>query len=61
MTFSDTDMQELGRSTQKKIHNTRSVPLKYVSDIMQSEEAFTVEECKHTHTHTHTHTHPVYI
>ena len=27
-----------------------SVPLKYVSDILQTEEAFTVEEYKHTHT-----------
>ena len=30
------------------------VPLKYVLDILQSEEIFTVEEYKHTHTHTHT-------
>ena len=28
-----------------------SEPLKYVLDILQSEEAFTVEEYKHTHTH----------
>ena len=26
-----------------------SVPLKYVPDILQSEEAFTVEEYKYTH------------
>ena len=30
--------------------------LKYVSDILQTEKAFTVEEYKHTHTYTHTHT-----
>ena len=34
-----------------------SVPLRYVSDILQTEEAFTLEEYKHTHTHTLTHTH----
>ena len=33
------------------------MPLKYVSDILQMKEAFTVTEYKHTHTHTHTHTH----
>ena len=56
MAFSDTEMKELGKSTQINIHNTRSLirALKYVSDILQTEEAFTVE--KHTHTHTHTHT-----
>ena len=30
-----------------------SVPLKYVSDILQTEEAFTVEEYTHSHIHTH--------
>ena len=29
------------------------MPLKYVLNILQLEEAFTVEEYKHTHTHTH--------
>ena len=29
----------------------------YVSDVLQSEEAFTVDEFTHTHIHTHTHTH----
>ena len=65
MTFSDTEMKELGRSTQINIRNTRSLirALNYVSDILQKEEAFTVEEYKHTHTrarahiHIHTHTH----
>ena len=50
-------MKELARSTQINIHNIRSLirALKYVSDILQTEEAYTVEEYKHTHTHTHTH------
>ena len=34
-----------------------SSPLKYVLDILQTEEAFTVEEYRDTHTHTHAHTH----
>ena len=52
MVFSDTVMKELGRSTQINIHNTRSLirALKYVSEILQMEEAFTAEEYKHTHT-----------
>ena len=40
----------------KWIFTTRdrwSVPLKYVLDILQSEEAFTVAEYKYTHTHKH--------
>ena len=62
MAFSATEIKELGRSTQINIRNTRSLirALKYVSDILQTEEAFTVEEYKPTHTHTHahnTHTH----
>ena len=69
MTFSDIEMKELGKSTQINIYNTRSLirALKYVSDILQTEEAFTMEEYththtytpmhKHTHTQTHTHTH----
>ena len=57
MTFPDNEMKELGRSTQINIHNTESLirALKYVSDILQREEAFTVAEHKHTHTRTHTH------
>ena len=58
MTFSDTAMVELGIMQSTNIHNTRSLirTLKYVLDILQTEEAFTVKEYKHTHTHTHTHT-----
>ena len=36
-------------------------PLRHVSDILQAEEAFTVEEYKHTNTHTHTHTHTMFV
>ena len=59
MTFSDMEMMELGRKHPTNIHNTRSLipTLKYVLGILQTEEAFTVEEYKHTNTHTHTHTH----
>ena len=62
MTFSDTAMMELGITQSTNIHNTRSLihTLKYVLDILQTEEAFTVEEYKHTHTHTHTHTQTLY-
>ena len=54
MTFSDTAMMELGITQSTNIHNTRSLirTLKYVLDILQTEEAFTVEEYKHTHTYT---------
>ena len=50
MTFSDTAMMELGITQSINIHNIRSLirTLKYVLDILQTEEAFTVEE---THTH----------
>ena len=59
MAFSETEIKELGRSTQINIRNTRSLirALKYVSNILQTEEAFTVEEYKPTHTHTDTHAH----
>ena len=45
-------MKELGSGTTYNTHNTTSLIrfLKYVSDILQTEEAFTVEEYKHTHT-----------
>ena len=59
MTFSDTAMMELGITQSTNIHNTRSLirTLKYVLDILQTEEAFTVNiNNKNTHTHTHTHT-----
>ena len=59
MTYSDTAMMELGITQLANIHNTRSLirTLEYVLDILQTEEAFTVEEHKHTHTHIHTQTH----
>ena len=58
MTISDTEIMELGRKHATNIHNTRLLirRLKYVLDILQTEETFTVEEYKHTHTHTHTNT-----
>ena len=45
-------MRELGGGTTYNTHNTTSLirTLKYVSDILQTEEAFTVEEYQHTHT-----------
>ena len=50
---------ELGITQSTNIYNTRSLicTLKYVLDILQTEEAFMLEEYKHTHTHTHTRTH----
>ena len=59
MAFSDTEMMELGRKHPTNIHNIRSLirTVKHVLDILQMEEAFTVEECKHTYTYTYTHTH----
>ena len=55
MTFSDTEMMELGITQSTNIHNTRSLirTLKYVLDILQTEEAFTVEEYKNKYVHTH--------
>ena len=52
-------MMELGRKHPTNIHNTRPLirALKYVLDILQTEEAIMVEEYKQTNTHTHTHTH----
>ena len=54
MTFSDMAMMELAITQSTNIHNTRSLicTLKYVLDILQTEEAFTVEESKDTHTET---------
>ena len=59
MIFSDKEMMELGIKHLTNIHNVRPLirTLKYALDILQTEEAFTMEEYKHTHTHTHTHTH----
>ena len=52
MTFSDTAMMELGITQSANICNTRSLirTLEYVLNILQTEEAFTVEEYTHTHT-----------
>ena len=49
-------MKELGSGTTYNTHNTTSLirTLKYVPDIFQTEEAFTVEEYTHTHTHVST-------
>ena len=54
MIFSDTEMMELDIRHTTNIHNTRSLirTLKYVLEILQTEEAFTVEEYKYIHTHT---------
>ena len=55
MTFSDMEMGELGRKHETNIHNTRSLICnhKYILDILQTEEAFTVEEYKNKYVHTH--------
>ena len=52
MAFSDTAMMELDIRQSTDIHNTRSLilALRYVLEILRTEEAFTVEEYKHTHT-----------
>ena len=52
-------MMELGITQPTNIHNTRSLirTLKYVLNILQTEETFTVKEYKHTHTHAHAHAH----
>ena len=44
---------ELGITQPTSIHNTRSLIriLKYILDILQTEEALTVKEYKHTQTH----------
>ena len=53
MTFSDTEILELGIKHPTNIHNTRPLisTLKYALDILQTEKTFTVEEYKHTRTH----------
>ena len=45
-------MRELGSGIPYNTHNTTSLirTLKYVQDILQTEEAFTVKEYTHTHT-----------
>ena len=59
MTFSDTEMMELGITQSTNIHNTRLLirTLNDVLGILQTEEAFTVEDYTHARTHTHTQTH----
>ena len=46
-------MKELGSGTTYNTHNTTSLirTVKYVQDILQTEEAFTVKEYTHTHIH----------
>ena len=63
MTFSDSEMMELGRKHPTNIDNTRSLirTLKYAFDILQTEEVFTMEEYTHTHTHTHTRHRSIYV
>ena len=54
MILSDIEMKELGSGITYNTHNTTSLirTLKYVSDILLTEEAFTVKGYIHTHTHT---------
>ena len=56
MTFSDTEMMELGRKHPTNIHNTRSLirTLKYVLDICR---IWKKNINTHTDTHTRAHTH----
>ena len=61
MTFLEMEMKEIDRNTCNDTNNITSListRLKYVLDISKTEQAFTVEEYKHTHTNTHTHKHP---
>ena len=59
MTFLEMEMKEIDRNTCNDTNNITSListRLKYVLDISKTEQAFTVEEYKHTHTNTNTHT-----
>ena len=59
MTFLEMEMKEIDRNTCNDTNNITSListRLKYVLDISKTEQAFTVEEYKHTHTNTHAHT-----
>ena len=51
MTYLEMEMKELSRNTWNDTHHTTSfiLPLENVSDVLQMEEASTVEEYKHTH------------
>ena len=57
MTFSDTEIMELGEKHPTNVHNTRSLihTLKYVLNILQTEKALAVE------VHTHKITRSLYI
>ena len=60
LTFSDTEMKELGRSPSDTHNKSWSKHLKYVTDILQSEETSSwkiINTHTHTHTHKHTNTH----
>ena len=55
MAFSEMEMRELGRNTWNDTHNITSlirIPQKSQSVILETEDALTVEEYKHTNTHT---------
>ena len=55
MAFSEMKMRELGRNIWNDTHNITSLirtPQKSQSVILETEDALTVEECKHTYTHT---------
>ena len=58
MAFSEMEVRELGRNTQNDTHNITSLirTPQVFSGISQAEEAFAVEEYKHTDTQTHRHT-----
>ena len=58
MAFSEMEMRELGRNTWNDTHNITSLirTPQVFSGISQAEEAFAVEEYKHTDTQTHRHT-----
>ena len=55
MAFSEMKMRELGRNIWNDTHNITSLirtPQKSQSVILETEDALTVEEYKHTNTHT---------
>ena len=41
----------------KNVFNTTLLTCSLTFQLFQTDEAFTVNSCKHTYTHTHTHTH----
>ena len=61
MTFLDTEMKNLGRSTQQNIHNTRSVihaPEVCRRHLAGGRSLDSGRIHRYTHTHTHTQTEP---